>query len=396
MNQKPTIHKTSVAVAIVLGQLAFGNVAQARAVDDWGYWDAPTAAGPNSGGTDSSNFQASNTTSQNNGNRSFNGDQRVLGVNPDVLIASADQTGFVGYTLCYYGCDGGLNNDYYNRQPQTAGTVSIEYTQGAERMAERSQYVGEIYYWTEGKPYYVSNYKSYDADVAVNGTFNGAAFNLNDSQSTIAQNSVTYYWGDTYSNSELRAEVGNKGFNAGLSGEGERSPVRWGNIYANNAQGTVMFGKPVAVAQIAEQLRLGQTYNFYGSSYNSSSVQIAVNFQNASWSGSWGKSYDYNNYDYQNQTYKAIQNGFTAAGGISGSTLTSSSVVGAGNLGVGFVTGGKVDATLVGAIVGTDASASAVIGKTIVNVQQAVGVTTVADIFQAQAQREIGCKGGCD
>lgn len=142
-----------------------------------------------------------------------------------------------------------------------------------------------------------------------------------------------------------------------------------------------MYGKPVIAAQIAEQMRLGQTYNFTGSSYMGSYVQVAVNFQNATWNGTWSSSSTYNN---QTNQWAVAQNGFTAAGAISGSTLASNSVTGTGAAGIGFVTGGKVDATLVGVINGIDASAAAVIGKSVVTVQQAVGTTTVGDIFSAQ------------
>lgn len=302
---------------------------------------------------------------------------------------------YVGYTMCYSNCSA-----------TRVGTVYIDVTQGAERVADRSHYEDTWNYYWDGTTYkYVYDTNHYDGNLAITGTFNGAAFNVNDNAPDLAKQTYTYYENGTQyytgSYTYINSKTENAYFGAQLSyasnGVDYSGPVRGGEIGTGNSWGQVLFGKPVAATQIAEQLRLGQTYNFYGYSFNGSNVQIAVNFQNATWNGAWGASYNDMGPRMMmegpsvSQTYHT---GFTAAGGISGSTLASKSVTGAGPAGVGFVTGGKVDATLVGVINGTDASAAAVIGKSVVTVQQAVGTTTVGDVFSAQSG--LGCKGGCD
>lgn len=385
MNSKPAARTSSsvaLAVTLALGQLAFGDVAQARAVDEWGYWNASTSAGPDSGGIDGfGNFIVYNTnTTQNNNNQQFDGDQRIFGVNPSFLVAPDVQGGYVGYTLCYNSCNGG-------NLPTTAGTINLEVTQGAERVANHQHNVGEVYSWSNGQPFYVQDVRYYDGKLVATGTFEGAAFSINDGAASLQNDTTTYYWGTTYNNTYLKSRTDSAVVSANLSNgyNGVESPVRWANLYINDGSGVARFGKPIAAAQIAEQLRLGQTYNFYGRSYMGSDVQIAVNFQNATWNGTWSQSYINDSYNSVTGQKAIAQNGFTAAGGISGSALASNSVTGVGATGVGFVTGGTVDATLVGMISGTDASAAGVIGRSIVTVQQAVGTATVADIFQAQA-----------
>lgn len=399
MNNKQIISSPksiTLAVAVALSQLVASNVALADSVREWGYWDSPSAAGPNSPGSDGfNNIRVENISTNNNSNGgSSTGDQRIVGIDNSQFAANNAVTvpvsDYVGYTFSYapFG------------EPK-AGTVYIDIAQGAERVADRQnyEYVYDCCYYYYGGTYkYVYQNNFYDSQLAIKGTFNGETFNLEDSAATLSNYNTAYYYNDmfqyNYGNSNISSESGNTYFSAQLgssfNGQDNSSPFKYGYISTSNASGPVLFGKPVSATQIAEQLRLGQTYNFSGGSSLGSSVQIAVNFQNATWNGTWSPVGD----------RKAIQmlapmpnsnlhNGFSAAGGISGSTLTSSSVTGAGSVGAGFVTGGKVDATLVGAINGLDASAAAVIGKTVVNVQQTVGTATIGDTFSASSGRFV-------
>ncbi|MDI1299394.1 hypothetical protein [Methylotenera sp.] len=400
MNNKPVVRTSSsvaLAVAVALSQLMVSNIAQADSVHEWGYWDAATAAGPSSGGDAGiGNISVQNfNTAQNNTGKSIPTDQRLVGIDNGQFVTAnaADTGGYVGYTLCYYNCNGG--SGYYNAT--TAGTIHFDVTQGPERLDEHSHYVGEVYPWSDGKPYYVQDTNHYNGKLVVTGTYDGAAFNINDSAPDLSTNVTSYYWGDTYGNSYVNSENDNTSFNAYLgstyNGVANNNSYSTSSIGNNTSNGQYFYGKPVSATQIAEQVRLGQTYNFSGGSFMGSRVAIAVNFQNATWNGTWSSSNDYSHYN--NETgYAKAQNGFAAAGNISGSTLASNSVTGAGVAGVGFVTGGKVDATLVGVIKGTDASAAAIIGKTVVTVQQAIGTKTVGDIFSATTG--LPCKGGCN
>lgn len=398
MNNKPVARTSSssvaLAVAIALSQLVVSNFAQADSVREWGYWDAATAAGPSSGGDAGiGNISVQNfNTTQNTTGQNIPTDQRVIGIdNGQFLTANAADTGgYVGYTLCYYNCNGG--SGYYNAT--AAGKINFDVTQGPERLADHTHYVSPVYPWSNEKPYYIQDMSFYEGKLVVKGTYDGSAFSIDDSALQLYNYSTSYYTGETYSNSYVNSETENSYFNAYLgstyNGVENNNIYNQGSIGNGTSNGQFYYGKPVSATQIAEQMRLGQTYNFNGGSYMGSQVAIAVNFQNATWNGSWSSSYDYNSYN--NQTgYAKLQNGFTAAGGITGSTLASNSVTGVGPAGVGFVTGGKVDATLVGVIKGTDASAAAVIGKTVVTVQQAIGTKTVGDIFVATTG--TGCRG---
>jgi hypothetical protein len=393
LNHKPvarTPSSVALAIAMALSQLVASNIAQADSVHEWGYWDAATAAGSSSGGDDGfSNVTVNTTTTPNSTTgQNIHTDQRVIGTDNGQFLLAANAvpiSDYVGYTICYNGCGA-----------TRVGTVYIDVTQGAERLADHTHYVEQAYWWTGGNPYYVQDTSYYDGKVAITGTFNGQAFNLNDSAPNLQNTSYTYYYGDTNSYNYVNSKTENANFDAQLNytynGVDYSGPVKGGSIGTGDSWGQVLFGKPVAATQIAEQLRLGQTYNFSGGSQMGSYVQIAVNFQNASWNGTWSAS---NNGPRMLMIEPGVsqdfQNGFTASGGISGSTLASKSVTGMGTAGLGFVTAGKVDATLVGVIRGTDASAAAVIGKTVITVQQAVGTKTMGDVFSATSG--LGCKG---
>lgn len=400
MKNKPVARTSSsvaLAIAMALSQLVASNIAQADSVREWGYWDASTAAGPSSGGDtgiDNISVQNFNTAQNTATGQNIPKDQRVVGVDNGQFLLAANgvpMSDYVGYTMCYEGCGA-----------TRVGTVYINVTQGAERVADRSHSEDTYNYWSDTTYKYVYDTNHYDGNLAITGAFNGSAFNINDNAPDLAKQTTTVYANgnqyDDYSNTYINGESENAYFEAYLSstnnGVDNNGPYQYGGIGTDTSWGNVLFGKPVAATQIAEQLRLGQTYNFNGYSNNRSNVQIAVNFQNATWNGTWGASNDYMGRMIDgpgmSQTY---HNGFNAAGGISGSTLASKSVTGAGVAGVGFVTGGKVDATLVGVINGIDASAAAVIGKSVVTVQQAVGTTIVGDVFSAQSG--FNCKGDC-
>lgn len=68
LNNKPVVRTSSsvaCAIAMALSQLVASNAAQADSVREWGYWDAPTAAGSSSVGDDGfSNITVNTGTTQ--------------------------------------------------------------------------------------------------------------------------------------------------------------------------------------------------------------------------------------------------------------------------------------------------------------------------------------------
>jgi len=356
---------TTLAVTIVLTQLLASNVAQADSAREWGYWDAATAAGSSSVGDDGfSNMTTSqniNTAKNDNTGDNLNSDGQATRFNRGAFetagtAASTPKGDYVGYNLCYYNCTGtGAHHD-----GQVAGKFYV--SKGAERVAKGSRY--ESTHLVNGQPHYVQTQKFYDATIT--GSYQGASFNMN--SGTLHEVETVYHYGTEYNYFELNGSDGNVKLSSHM--------MMFTEISDGNTRGWVQIGKPVAATQIAAQLRLGQTYNFSGHSYRGSSVNVAVNFQKATWNGSWS-----------GPRAGVRHNGFTAAGGISGATLTSQRVNGAGNAGAGFVTGGKVNATLIGAINGTDVSNASIIGSTVVNVQQTNGTKISADLFTARANK---------
>jgi hypothetical protein len=138
--------------------------------------------------------------------------------------------------------------------------------------------------------------------------------------------------------------------------------------FSLNGKGFI--GKTMPLADIAYQTQIGKSYTFSGGSLDGSPVIIVADFGKAAWSGSWGgaKSYD----------------AFNAGGKITGTTLTSSSVIGVSDKTSGtYVQGGNVTGTLIGVLNAT-ASNAGIIGKTELNVG-AVGTTAVKaiDVFAA-------------
>lgn len=353
----------TLTIKLAIGLVLVSNVALADSPREWGYWDAATAAGPgdggNSGFSNMTNSQSINTNANNNPGNNLNNEQnstrlgRAVNVPQDGVTAAADS--YIGYTFCLKGCGVGA---------ESIGKFDLKVDQ-----AKQPNHVSSNKRKTRETAYF-------DSAFAVNGVYNGIPFamdnqyaeltettNIRRSGKVVYQRDISTYGYGYLFNVKLDHQIDGK----------DKLPYTNGSIMFDKSISTAVLGTPIDARSIATQLRLGQTYNFRGSSFLGSKVNIAVDFQNANWKGRWSK-------------VGKVHNGFRASGAIDGSALISSKVKGIGKrANVGFVKGGKVDARLVGVISGKDASKAGVIGSTVINVKQRKGVKSIGDVFTAKA-----------
>ncbi len=378
-----TTHKSFAKLSMGLTLILGCTLTYADSPREWGYWDAATAAGPGDAGNDGfSNLAASqslNNAENNNAGGQLNNEQNATRLGRNINQNQANQlipqSDYVAYNICYSNCNGQTNNRYhyyYYEAPETAGKLYVNVDKG-ERLNHRTSY----------RWYGTNTYENYDASVSVAGSYNGQAISTNDTPATIRTSTHTRRYSRPFEYSNLYVSLDNLDTNFqldykhnGISQHAFTSSSLYGK---NGSYGYSYVGKPLDATAIAKQFRLGQVYNFSGGSFFGSRVNIAVNFQKAAWKGTWSGTSAY---------YGTKHNGFSATGNIiSDSTLISKTVNGTGPAGIGFVKGGKVDATLVGVINGPNSVKSAIIGKTVVDVQQAVGTKTMGDIFHANTAR---------
>jgi len=368
-NETNRIKLVSMVLACFSVYLIAQSPAKADSPRSWGYWNAGPAAGVGSQGAGGVNLNTNNlnTVENENNGDNLNNSQNTTRVNNRIaeqansnqILITEPRSEYVAYNICLSNCIG------RDAIPVTAGKMYIDIDQEAKPFnTDRLDF---------GFFFYESNY--YNAQVSLDGTYNGAQLNsidygvVNDTTlitgAGIQKRKSFYVKQAAFPMTSTELSSSYDGINNYVYHTAQLLGQSFGYYY---------FGKPMIASQIATQLSLGNTYQFSGLSQLGSKVNVAVNFQKANWSGTWSAS--------------KAHNGFSAGGAITSSTLSSNNVKGLGRAGNGFVTGGKVNATLVGAINGVDASKAAVIGNAVVNVQQSVGTTSVGDIFAARAVRQ--------
>lgn len=337
--------------------------AQADSVHEWGNWDSTPPVQATEFHFEKQSFVAT-------------AEQQRIGTNKGDLVTASEDSTWIGYVNTYVS-----SMDPVNEGNKVAVLHLTPVVLPADENLRMKGLPGSLNITSDTAAFNMSfdskanntgtddNYRYFAFYNGEEGSFNGRS----NSSSTVG--SVTQ------SNSQvIYTEAGN--LNSENNGQYFSYLSLGTSTYSNNSDthtskysgvyGDGFIGKVMPLADIAAQTRLGATYTFNGYSRNSgSSVDITVKFANASWSGTWGGDNK--------------QQGFDAAGNISGATLTSTSLTGSGTSSSStYVQGGKVTGTLIGVMNDGANSNAGIIGKTELNVV-AAGATTVKvnDVFQA-------------
>ena len=363
-----------VAVLSAISLPLLSSNAIADSARSWGYWDVAPAAGntgqvdtnysrlansaPTTDAGDNQTGEEINTTQNITGLargsvNSANGTQKSIAaeiVSPVVYVPEIGHADYVAYLECVSDCYG---------DNRTIGLVGLT-AEGFNYVGTSDPIVGRDS---------VRQITTYQTKMTGQGAYDGMLFYLSDDAASIRHDETSFLNGQYIERLIIDAASGGNSMTAMSDGFSDATGIA--SINTESGFGKAVWGKPIVASEIESQMRLGQSYRFSGSSVHAS-VEITVDFQNASWDGAWIT------------TSGAAHNGFTAGGDITGSTLISDQLTGAGQVGaVGYVNGGKVHATLTGVIHGTDASKAAVIGQSSINVQQVVGTKQLLTNFTA-------------
>lgn len=343
--------KISLAVLFVCSQLLTTNAALADSVYDWGPWNSAPPAEKK----DEETFKNGNITTA---------EQNRLGdIGGELLVANA-MTGapseWVGYNLAF------------SKDGPVAGSMQLllENT-GAPAGKGGNQFAGSAYIVGDfnGKPFVIDN----------NTEIDNLRYMFSDSEGALntgrRDDGLKYVALEPILNNDPTGKYGT-----------------FGSFDSRKVEGIAYIGLPTPIAQIATLAAAGKTYNFSGYSFSGSEVSLKVDFQDASWKGTWS--------GIGNSPISHGHNGFKANGTIVGNTLTSSSVNGSGRMtNVGYVIGGQVNASFIGDLTDGRKSTAGIIGKTDLTVVESFkrngeikNTVAIGDIFKAEIGKDCNCR----
>lgn len=362
-----------VAVLVAISQLALSGYALADSPRSWGYWDAALAAGPSTqrvkGYSQLTSSAPTTDTSDNQNGEQINTTQNITGLQrgsvssrqsnqtttlkeavvPIVVVPEIPYSDYIAYFECKTGCDGDdLSISKVGFNLESVNDINVNQRLGSTALNQTT---------------------TYDVGLSASGLYDGQAFHLADDAATI-RHFETYSFDGSYREQVIVSA--DSGVNSLTGRAGSFSDVAGiATINTELGSGQAVWGKRMLASEIQAQMRIGQSYRFSGRS-TYASVEMVVDFQNASWNGSWITS------------GSAPHNGFSAGGGFTKSgTLTSDFVKGSGVARIdGFVKSGRVDATLTKAIHGTS-NGMGVVGQSNVEVVNNGKTKRVIESFSA-------------
>lgn len=363
-----------VMVLVAISQLALSGYALADSPRSWGYWDAAPAAGPSTqrvkGYSQLTSSEPTTDASDNQNGEQINTTQNITGlqrgsvrsrqsnqastlkeaVTPVVVVPEIPYSDYIAYFECKTGCDGDdLSISKVGFNLESVNDINVNQRFGSTALNQTT---------------------TYEVGLSATGLYDGQAFHLTDDAATI-RHFETFSFDGNFREQVIVSTT--SGANS-LSGRaGSFSDVTGiATINTEQGSGQAVWGKGMVASEIQAQMRIGQSYRFSGRSTHAS-VEMSVDFQNASWNGSWITS------------GSGPHNGFTAGGGFTkAGTLKSNFVNGSGTVGIdGFVKSGVVDASLTQAIHGA-ANGIGVVGQSNLEVIKNGGTQRVIENFSAR------------